>query len=80
MMAHCKLLLALLLQAIAPSAVAAGHYTVFVDPDHPRDLEATLRVVGLAPDLPHKLVVRGAAWGLASQVGKRSCVRTFRLT
>lgn len=73
MMMCRKLLLALLLEAIALTAVAAGHYTVFVDPDHPRNIEAALRVVGLAQDVPHKLVVRGAAWGLASQVVEPRC-------
>ena len=61
----------LLALAIA-SAAARAEYTVVVDIAQPDELTATLKLPK-AEGAPHRLDVRGAAWGLQPQVHSPAC-------
>jgi len=54
------------------SAAAWADYTVVVDMAHPDELSVTLKLPK-AEGAPHRLDVRGAAWGLQPQVHSAAC-------
>ena len=68
-------LIAILLSLSLVSQVARADYTIVVDPARLHELTLSLRLPK-AEGAPHRLNVRGAAWGLDSQVHSARCGNT----
>jgi hypothetical protein len=67
--------IAILLSLGLASQAACGDYTIVVDPARLHELTLSLKLPK-AEGAPHRLNVRGAAWGLDSQVHSARCGNT----